>query len=78
MRRFGICCEINSVLIRKLSPIEKANLVSGAWKILILSNNGKNATDPIAYERDIDLVVGPQQTSTVRMLAIGTPLACTN
>ena len=46
------------------SPIEKANLISGPWSVLILSNNG-NGT-PIAYERDFSLAVGPQQTSTVR------------
>ena len=44
-------------------PIEKAQLFSGAWSILTISNNGDG--DPIAYERDFSLVVGPQQTVTI-------------
>ncbi|KAF2493425.1 hypothetical protein BU16DRAFT_465305 [Lophium mytilinum] len=44
-------------------PLNKNQLWSGAWSVLILSNNGND--DPIAYERDFELSVGPQNTSTV-------------
>ncbi|OCK73552.1 hypothetical protein K432DRAFT_312580 [Lepidopterella palustris CBS 459.81] len=44
-------------------PLEKSQLFSGPWSVLILSNNGNG--DPIAYERDFSLDVGPQSTSTV-------------
>ncbi|OCL00380.1 uncharacterized protein K441DRAFT_533440 [Cenococcum geophilum 1.58] len=44
-------------------PLNKNQLSSGAWSVLILSNNGDG--DPIAYERDFSLDVGPQSTSTV-------------
>lgn len=44
------------------SPIDKDQLWSGDWSILIISNNGDG--DPIAYERDFTLSVGPQQTAT--------------
>ncbi|KAL8821165.1 MAG: hypothetical protein Q9191_007365 [Dirinaria sp. TL-2023a] len=43
-------------------PIEKDNLFSGLWSLLIISNNGNG--DPVAYERDITLSVGPQATTT--------------
>ncbi|KAK8230159.1 hypothetical protein BKA81DRAFT_292764 [Phyllosticta paracitricarpa] len=48
-------------------PITKSKLISGAWSILIMSNNGKapDAGLPIAYERDFSLTVGPQLTTTV-------------
>lgn len=48
-----------------LSGIQKDNLVSGEYSILVLSNNG--AEDPIAYQRDFSLLVGPQQTTTVSL-----------
>lgn len=41
----------------------KNTLVSGDYSLLIISNNGNG--DPIAYQRDFSLSVGPQQTSTV-------------
>lgn len=44
-------------------PIEKSELVSGNWSVIIISNNGDG--EPIAYERDFTLTVGPQLTSTV-------------
>ncbi|KAK8254271.1 hypothetical protein IWZ00DRAFT_225827 [Phyllosticta capitalensis] len=47
-------------------PITKSKLITGAWSILIMSNNGKapDAGIPIAYERDFSLTVGPQLTTT--------------
>lgn len=45
----------------------KNSLTSGDWSLLIISNNGDG--DPIAYERDFSLSVGPQQTSTVTTTA---------
>ncbi|GME47364.1 hypothetical protein GTA08_BOTSDO09460 [Neofusicoccum parvum] len=45
-------------------PILKSQLWSGAWSILIMSNNGKSGA-PIAYQRDFQLDVGPQITTTV-------------
>ncbi|TLD20904.1 p-loop containing nucleoside triphosphate hydrolase [Venturia nashicola] len=43
-------------------PQNKNQLFSGAWSIIIISNNG--AAAPIAYERDFSLSVGPQITTT--------------
>lgn len=45
-----------------VSAIDKDQLYTGDWSILIISNNG-NST-PIAYERDFFLSVGPQITVT--------------
>ena len=45
------------------SPYTKNNMYSGDWSVVILSNNGDTG-DPIAYERDFYLDVGPQQTAT--------------
>ncbi|KAF2460475.1 hypothetical protein BDY21DRAFT_384088 [Lineolata rhizophorae] len=44
-------------------PLAKNELWSGDWSVIILSNNGNG--DPIAYERDFHLDVGPQATTTV-------------
>lgn len=41
----------------------KSKLYSGDWSLLVISNNWNG--DPIAYERDFSLSVGPQQTTTV-------------
>ena len=46
-----------------ISPITKAQLFSGVWELETLSNNGDG--DPIAYQREISLSVGPQVTTTV-------------
>lgn len=46
-----------------ICPIEKDQMWSGDWSIVILSNNG--AADPIAYERDFYLSVGIPVTQTV-------------
>jgi len=47
-------------------PLEKDDLWSGAWSIIILSNNGD--ADPIAYQRDFSLEVAVPVTTTVRSL----------
>lgn len=39
------------------------SLYSGNWSLIIVSNNGN--ADPIAYQRDFYLDVGPQTTTTV-------------
>jgi len=44
------------------SPIDKDQLFSGGWSIIIISNNGN--APPIAYQRDFHLTVGPQNTTT--------------
>ncbi|KAL1652237.1 hypothetical protein SLS58_000364 [Diplodia intermedia] len=44
-------------------PLLKQNLTSGAWSLMILSNNGA-AGAPIAFERDFLLDVGVQSTVT--------------
>lgn len=44
-------------------PIDKDQLYSGDWSLIIISNNGNCA--PIAFERDFSLSVGPQSTVTV-------------
>ncbi|KAF2116396.1 hypothetical protein BDV96DRAFT_645720 [Lophiotrema nucula] len=43
-------------------PLLKSQLSSGPWSVVIISNNGD--AQPIAYERDFDLSVGPQSTVT--------------
>ncbi|KAF2434507.1 hypothetical protein EJ08DRAFT_646468 [Tothia fuscella] len=43
-------------------PRVKSGLTSGDWSILILSNNGKG--EPLALQRDFELSVGPQLTTT--------------
>ncbi|KAF2001989.1 hypothetical protein P154DRAFT_463582, partial [Amniculicola lignicola CBS 123094] len=61
-------------------PIQKSQLYSGLWSILILSNNGDGG-DPIGYERDFSLSVGPQSTSTytptVVITVLTTPVVTT-
>jgi hypothetical protein len=44
-------------------PLEKDELSSGAWSVIIISNNGDEA--PIAYQRDFSLSVGIAVTTTV-------------
>jgi len=44
-------------------PIDKDQMWSGDWSIVIISNNGD--ADPIAYERDFYLSVGAPVTQTV-------------
>lgn len=44
-------------------PVDKNELFDGEYSLLILSNNG--GCEPIAYQRDFELSVGPQQTTTV-------------
>ena len=46
-------------------PLEKDELWSGAWSVIIISNNGD--ADPIAYQRDFSLEVGVPSTSMVRL-----------
>ncbi|KAK4893905.1 hypothetical protein LTR27_007711 [Elasticomyces elasticus] len=57
-------------------PIEKNQLESGDWSILIISNNGDSC--PIAYERDFYLSVGVPSTvlytPTVTLSATSTPI----
>ncbi|KAF2725557.1 hypothetical protein K431DRAFT_260325 [Polychaeton citri CBS 116435] len=44
-------------------PLEKDQMNSGDWSLLIIGNNGDG--NPFAYERDFYLTVAPQQTTTV-------------
>jgi hypothetical protein len=44
-------------------PLDKDQLWTGDWSVLIISNNGD--ADPIAYERDFYLNVGIPSTTTV-------------
>ena len=64
------------IRLTKDSPLDKNQLYTGDWSVVIVSNNGDG--DPIAYERDFSLVVGPQQTTTytptVTASAVVTPL----
>ncbi|KAK5116864.1 hypothetical protein LTR85_009124 [Meristemomyces frigidus] len=46
-----------------ICPLEKDELTSGEWSLIVISNNG--GACPIAYERDFSLIVGEQQTSTI-------------
>jgi len=43
-------------------PLDKDQMYSGDWSVVIISNNGNG--DPIAYERDFYLTVGLPVTST--------------
>ncbi|KAK4503237.1 hypothetical protein PRZ48_006665 [Zasmidium cellare] len=43
-------------------PMAKDDMWSGAWSVIIISNNGQ--ADPIAYERDFNLVVATPVTVT--------------
>ncbi|KAF2103703.1 hypothetical protein NA57DRAFT_18329, partial [Rhizodiscina lignyota] len=43
-------------------PTDKDQLFDGYWSVIIISNNGNG--DPIGYERDFSLSVGPQVTTT--------------
>jgi len=45
----------------------KDKLYNGSWSLLIISNNGNG--NPIAYQRDFSLSVGPQHTLTVSATA---------
>ncbi|KAF2137676.1 uncharacterized protein K452DRAFT_301847 [Aplosporella prunicola CBS 121167] len=58
-------------------PILKNQLVSGDWSIIIISNNGDDG-EPIAYQRDFSLNVGPQSTTivtpTVPLTTTSTPV----
>ena len=51
------------------SPIMKKDMISGPHAILIVSNNGD--AEPIAYQREFDLTVGPQATTTVSFVFSG-------
>ncbi|KAM0715736.1 hypothetical protein Q7P37_008250 [Cladosporium fusiforme] len=44
-------------------PLEKDQMSSGEWTILVIGNNGDG--NPFAYERDFTLTVGQQTTITV-------------
>jgi hypothetical protein len=46
-------------------PLEKDELWSGAWSVIIISNNGD--AEPIAYQRDFSLAVGTPATTMVRI-----------
>jgi hypothetical protein len=46
-------------------PIDKAHMKSGDWSIVIMSDNG--GEEPVAFERDFRLEVGPQETVYVRI-----------
>lgn len=56
-------------------PLEKCFLWSGAWSVIIISNNGDKG-DPIAYQRDFSLEVGVPSTMTV-WFSLGCILAST-
>ncbi|KAF2248022.1 hypothetical protein BU26DRAFT_565441 [Trematosphaeria pertusa] len=51
-------------------PIKKSQLFDGPWSIVIISKNGDG--EPIAYERDFSITVGPQSTSTYTPTATAT------
>jgi hypothetical protein len=57
-------------------PLDKDQLWTGDWSVLVISNNGD--ADPIAYERDFYLSVGIPSTTTytptVTVTSTSTPL----
>jgi hypothetical protein len=66
----------NDVAQLSTCPMDKNQLWSGDWSVLIISNNGD--ADPIAYERDFYLTVGVPATAvytpTVLVTSTTTPL----
>jgi hypothetical protein len=46
-----------------ICPLQKNQLVSGGWSIIVISDNGDGV--PLAAQRDFVLSVGTQITSTV-------------
>ncbi|KAF2165342.1 hypothetical protein M409DRAFT_24191 [Zasmidium cellare ATCC 36951] len=60
-------------------PIDKDQLTSGEWSLIIISNNGQ--CDPIDYIRQFSLSVGPQSTTTVvptvTLTTTSTPISST-
>jgi hypothetical protein len=49
--------------------IEKDQMVSGVWGLILVSNNGDDPdSPPFANQRTFTLDVGPQATATVRIL----------
>jgi len=58
--------------------INKSQLSSGDWSVLLFSNNGQCA--PFNAKREFMLSVGPQQTTTVTPLVVftstSTPITC--
>lgn len=46
-------------------PLDKDDLWSGAWSVIIISNNGD--AEPIAYQRDFSLEVAVPVTTTVSL-----------
>lgn len=53
----------NDVSQLSTCPLEKDQMSSGDWSLLIIGNNGNG--NPFAYERDFYLTVAPQETTTV-------------
>ncbi|KAF1930905.1 uncharacterized protein M421DRAFT_418381 [Didymella exigua CBS 183.55] len=45
-------------------PIQKSQMSSGHWILLILGNNGEYPAQPFAWQRDLYLTIGTQVTST--------------
>ncbi|KAK4503240.1 hypothetical protein PRZ48_006668 [Zasmidium cellare] len=60
-------------------PIDKNQLTSGEWSLIIISNNGQ--CEPIDYIRQFSLSVGPQLTTTVvptvTLTTTSTPISST-
>lgn len=54
-----------------VSPLNKNQLTSGEWSVVVLSNNGASG-EPIAYQRDFYLSVGVIPTHTVTPTVTGT------
>jgi hypothetical protein len=51
--------------------IEKDQMVSGVWGLILVSNNGDDPdSPPFANQRTFTLDVGPQATATVRILRL--------
>lgn len=47
-------------------PLEKDQVTSGEWELIVIGNNGAAATDaPIAFVRTFSISAGPQQTVSV-------------
>lgn len=57
-------------------PLEKNQLWTGPWSVIIISNNGDEG-EPIAYMRDFSLSVGIPSTTIVRTPRFQPP-SCTN
>jgi hypothetical protein len=60
--RHGKYTSLTLNIAKRPSPLNKTQLTTGEYSLIIISNNGDGT--PIAYQRDFSLTVAPQSTVT--------------